>query len=303
MIHAQKDEIEAQRDEIEAARDQIQHQHDMVFSQKEMITDSISYAERIQSALLPSKSTLDAMMDEYFVILKPKDIVSGDFYWFKEVNDHLVIVGADCTGHGVPGAFMSMLGMTLLNSLINDRCFDAPSAILESLRHKIKVMLEQDGTTDEQKDGMDLALAILNKKTKEIHFAGANNPLYILRDKKIKAGKDLEPFFSRENDDFQLFEIKGDKQPVGTHWEETPFTTHSIYLQEQDSIYLFSDGFIDQFGGERRKKFMSGNFKNLLLSIQHENMDKQSQIIEETFDNWRGGIEQIDDVSVIGVRI
>lgn len=303
MIQGQKDEIEDQRDEIQAARDQIQHQHDMVFSQKEMITDSISYAERIQSALLPSKESLNAMMDEYFVILKPKDIVSGDFYWIKEVQDHVVIVGADCTGHGVPGAFMSMLGITLLNDLINDRCFDAPSAILEQLRKKIKALLDQDGKTDEQKDGMDLALVILNKKNKEIHFAGANNPLYIVRNKNLEVSKELGSYFSRENDDYQLFELKGDKQPIGTHWEETPFKSHSLFLQEQDSIYIFSDGFIDQFGGERRKKFMSGNFKKLLLSIQHESMEKQSQIIEETFDNWRGEIEQIDDVSVIGVKI
>jgi serine phosphatase RsbU (regulator of sigma subunit) len=303
QIQAQKEEIESQRDEIQAARDKIQEQHDMVFSQKEMITDSISYAERIQSALLPSRSLLDEMMGDYFVILKPKDIVSGDFYWVKEVQDHLVIVGADCTGHGVPGAFMSMLGMTLLNGLINDRCFDAPSAILESLRHKIKVMLDQDGASDEQKDGMDVALAILNKKSREVHFAGANNPLYIVRNKEQGTGKDLEAFASKDNEKFQLFEIKGDKQPVGTHWEETPFTTHSINLQEKDSIYLFSDGFIDQFGGEKRKKFMSGNFKKLLLSVQEESMHKQAQILEETFESWRGDVEQIDDVSVIGVRI
>jgi len=303
QIQAQKDEIESQRDQIEAARDKIQEQHDMVYSQKEMITDSISYAERIQSALLPSKTLLDEMMGEYFVILKPKDIVSGDFYWVKEVQDHLVIVGADCTGHGVPGAFMSMLGMTLLNGLINERCFDAPGAILENLRHKIKVMLDQDGASDEQKDGMDVALAILNKKTREVHFAGANNPLYIVRNKELGTGKDLEAFASRENEKFQLFEIKGDKQPVGTHWEETPFTTHSIPLLEKDSIYLFSDGFIDQFGGDKRKKFMSGNFKKLLLSVQHESMDKQARILEETFESWRGEVEQIDDVSVIGVKI
>jgi len=303
QIQAQKEEIESQRDEIQAARDKIQEQHDMVYSQKEMITDSISYAERIQSALLPSKNILDEMMGEYFVILKPKDIVSGDFYWVKEVQDHIVIVGADCTGHGVPGAFMSMLGMTLLNGLINDRCFDAPSAILDSLRHKIKVMLDQDGASDEQKDGMDVALAILNKKTREVHFAGANNPLYIVRNKELGTGKDLEAFASKENEQFQLFEIKGDKQPVGTHWEETPFTTHSIPLLEKDSIYLFSDGFIDQFGGEKRKKFMSGNFKKLLLSVQEESMDQQARILEETFESWRGEVEQIDDVSVIGVKI
>jgi serine phosphatase RsbU (regulator of sigma subunit)/Tfp pilus assembly protein PilF len=281
----------------------IRKTRDKMNAQNQMITDSISYAQRIQTAILPSQGLLDEVMPEHFVILKPKDIVSGDFYWVKEIQDHLVIVGADCTGHGVPGAFMSMLGITLLNGLIDDSCFSAPSDILEQLRVKVKEMLVQDGDSDEQKDGMDMALAIFNKTTRELHFAGANNPLYVIRNKAIPAGKDLEPYASTENGAFQLYELKGDKQPIGVHWEETKFTNRSITLSESDSFYLFSDGFVDQFGGEHRKKYKSSNFKKLLLSMQSEPMDSQKQLIDRTFEIWRGEYEQIDDVSVIGVRV
>jgi serine phosphatase RsbU (regulator of sigma subunit)/Tfp pilus assembly protein PilF len=302
-IRAQKDEIENQRDEIEAQRDQIQKQHDTVFAQKELITDSINYAQRIQSALLPSPALLDELIPEHFILFKPKDIVSGDFYWIKEVQDHLVIAGADCTGHGVPGAFMSMLGITLLNDLIGNRCFNAPSAILGQLRLKIKELLDQEGNTEEQKDGMDMVMAILDRQSRQLHFSGANNPLYVIRSKALSNGQQMEPYFSLEDDSYNLYELKGDKQPIGVHWEETGFTTHSIQLQEQDTFYIFSDGFVDQFGGENRKKFKALNFKKLLLSIQEEPMALQRQILEQSFEAWRGKFEQIDDVTVIGVRI
>jgi len=302
-INTQKAEIEAQRDQIRQQRDQIQQQHDMVFLQKKLITDSISYAQRIQSALLPSEEILKELMPpEHFIFFRPKDIVSGDFYWVKEVQDHLIMVGADCTGHGVPGAFMSMLGITLLNSMVGERCFDAPSAMLERLRQKIKELLVQEGKSDEQKDGMEMVIAILNKRSRELHFSGANTPLYIIRNKRAPAG-DLEPFASLDIDGYQLFELKGDKQPIGTHWEETPFTTRSIKLSEQDTLYIFSDGYVDQYGGENRKKFKSLNFKKLLLALQDRSMEDQKQAIEETFETWKGDLEQIDDVSVIGVRI
>ncbi len=234
-------------------------------AQKEQITDSITYAQRIQSAILPSRELMEEQLPDHFILYRPKDIVSGDFYWVKEVQDHLVIVAADCTGHGVPGAFMSMLGITMFNELISDRCFDAPGAILDRLRVKVKEMLEQKGNGDEQKDGMDLAIAVFNKNNRELHFSGANNPLYIIRKKDQPDQKDLLPFASIDNGDYSLFELKGDKQPIGTHWEETPFRTTSVYLKEEDSFYMFSDGFIDQFGGENRKKFKSMNFKKLLL--------------------------------------
>ena len=271
--------------------------------QKELITDSITYAQRIQSAILPSQERLDELLPDHFVLFRPKDIVSGDFYWIKEVQDHLVIVGADCTGHGVPGAFMSMLGITMFNDLIGDQCFDAPGAILDRLREKVKEMLVQQGNSDEQKDGMDLAIAVFNRTTRELHFSGANNPLYIIRNKNVAEQKELEAYASIDNGDYRLFELKGDKQPIGTHWEETPFRTTSVYLKEQDSFYMFSDGYIDQFGGENRKKFKSMNFKKLLLSVQEERMDIQRQTLEQTFDQWRGPHEQIDDIIVLGVRI
>jgi serine phosphatase RsbU (regulator of sigma subunit)/Tfp pilus assembly protein PilF len=271
--------------------------------QKEMITDSITYAQRIQSAILPSPERMEELLPEHFILFKPKDIVSGDFYWIKEVEDHLIIVGADCTGHGVPGAFMSMLGITMFNDLIGDQCYTDPGDILDRLREKVKEMLVQQGNSDEQKDGMDLAIAVLNRTTREIHFSGANNPLYIIRKKSVPKQKDLEPHASIDNGDYRLFEIKGDKQPIGTHWEEAPFRTTSVYLKEQDSFYMFSDGYIDQFGGEDRKKFKSMNFKKLLLSVQEEGMDIQRQTLEQTFDNWRGDYEQIDDIIVLGVKV
>lgn len=271
--------------------------------QKEQITDSITYAQRIQSAILPSHEVMAEALPEHFILYRPKDIVSGDFYWVKEVQDHLVIVAADCTGHGVPGAFMSMLGITMFNDLIGDRCFDAPGAILDRLRENVKEMLVQQGSTDEQKDGMDLAIGVFNKTTREIHFSGANNPLYIIRKKDQPEQKELEPYASVDNGDFRLFELKGDKQPIGTHWEETPFKTTSVKLLEQDSFYMFSDGYIDQFGGEDRKKFKSMNFKKLLLSVQKESMDMQCQTLEQTFDQWRGPYEQLDDIIVLGVKV
>ena len=150
---------------------------------------------------------------------------------------------------------------------------------------------------------MDLAIAVFNKTTREIHFSGANNPLYIIRKKSVPEQKDLEPFASIDNGDYRLFEIKGDKQPIGTHWEEAPFRTTSVYLKEEDSFYMFSDGFIDQFGGMDRKKFKSMNFKKLLLSVQNEGMYFQRQTLEQTYDQWRGDHEQIDDIIVLGVKV
>ena len=288
---------------IRRVNKKIESQKNEIAKQNELITDSISYAQRIQSALLPSEEILGKLMPEHFVLLRPKDIVSGDFYWIREVQDHLVIVGADCTGHGVPGAFMSMLGISILNEMIGDRCFDAPGAILDQLRKKIKDLLFQDGNDTEQKDGMDAALVILNKKTLEIYYSGAHNPLYIITDKNRKAGPDLENFKAMENGEYQLYELKADMQPVGVYWEESPFATHSVRLQKGDSFYIFSDGFVDQYGGENRKKYKSVNFKKLLLSLQEENMLRQKEILEHTFDTWRGEYEQIDDVSVIGVRL
>ncbi len=278
-------EISEQKEEIVSQRDEIEAQRDLLFDQKKEITDSIGYAQRIQAAILPHKSYLDRVIPEYFVLFKPRDIVSGDFYWIKEVDSSIVIVAADCTGHGVPGAFMSMLGITLLNELFVEGRTSRPGDIMEQLRTKVKAMLVQEGNIRDQKDGMDMAIAVINKEKKHLQFAGAYNPLYLIRNGS------------------QLIELKGDKQPIGVHWEETEFRNQVVELKENDSIYVFSDGYVDQYGGEDRKKFKTRKFKELLLSVQSESMEKQKQIIDNAFEKWRGNTEQIDDVCVIGVRI
>ncbi|MGP8322605.1 MAG: GAF domain-containing SpoIIE family protein phosphatase [Methanosarcinaceae archaeon] len=269
------------------AEEKIRKQHLLVLQQKQAITDSIKYARRIQKAVLPSPPYLDNILSDYFTIFKPKDIISGDFYWVREIDGYRVVIVADCTGHGVPGALMSMLGVTLLNEQFRTYGIRQPGVILGHLRNKVKEILVQEGSVNDQKDGMDMAIAIIDQEKKELQFAGANRPLFLFR----------------KNDDYELFVIKGDKQPIGVHWEENEFTNHLIKLQEHDSLYIFSDGFVDQYGGKKRKKFKTRNFKNLLLSVQAESMENQKKLIEDTFEEWRGNNEQIDDVCVFGVSV
>jgi len=295
-IRTQKDEIESQRDEIEAQRD-------LVFAQKKEITDSIAYAQRIQAAILPNKSYMDEVIPDSFVLFRPRDIVSGDFYWIKEVDNSVVIVAADCTGHGVPGAFMSMLGITLLAEQLGKGKIEKPGEILGQLRAKVKEMLMQEGSIRDQKDGMDMAIAVIDRDKRELQFAGAYNPLYLVRNKEVVSGRDIGAEKPVEGDQALLFELKGDKQPIGIHWEEKKFTNQVVPLLEGDIVYIFSDGYVDQYGGVHRKKFKTQKFKDLLLSVQAEPMEKQKKLLEESFENWRGNIEQIDDVCVIGVRV
>lgn len=296
-------EISEQKEEIEAQRDEIEAQRDLVFASKKEITDSIAYAQRIQAAILPHKSYLDNLIPEYFVLFKPRDIVSGDFYWIKEVGSSLVVVAADCTGHGVPGAFMSMLGITLLNELFVEGKSNNPGEILGQLRTKVKAMLAQEGSIRDQKDGMDMAIALIDREKKELQFAGAYNPLYLIRDRAQLSGKEPPSETSFLSENYELFELKGDKQPIGIHWEETEFNNQVVGLKGNDTVYVFSDGYVDQYGGDERKKFKTHKFKALLLSVQSEPMEKQKQLIEKTFEKWRGNMDQIDDVCVVGVRI
>ena len=198
---------------------------------------------------------------------------------------------------------MSMLGIALLNEQLGKSRIDKPGAILGQLRSKVKEMLVQQGNIRDQKDGMDMAIAIFDKEKKELQFAGANNPLYLIRQKDRLSGNEPDLAASLENKDSLLFELKGDKQPIGVYWEESDFTNQILPLQPDDTIYIFTDGFVDQYGGEMRKKFKSARFKQLLLSVQAKTMEKQKQEIEKSFESWRGNVEQIDDVCVIGVRI
>ncbi len=256
-------------------------QRDQIAYQKQHITDSIEYAKMIQAAILPSMELFSHKL-EHFVVFKPRDIVSGDFYWAEEVDGKYLIVTADCTGHGVPGAFMSMLGISLLNEIIISKEIRKPDQVLNHLRDKIIEALRQK-TGSIVKDGMDMTVCLFDRNTLQLQFSGANNPLYLISDGL-------------------LTQIKGDKMPVAIHDIMNPFSLHQIQLKKGDTFYTFSDGFADQFGGPKRKKFLAKNFKNLLLTVQDLSMIEQGNRLDEVFADYRKEVEQIDDVVVIGVK-
>lgn len=277
--------IMKQGDKIAEQKHKIKIQHDLVQQQKQKITDSIVYAKRIQSAILPPNRFIQHLLAEHFIFYKPRDIVSGDFYWIKQVDNRICIAAADCTGHGVPGALMSMLGITFLNEIINKDPKIRANEILNELRTHVISSLRQTGKTGESRDGMDIALCIINHDSKTLEFAGANNHLYMIRDGK-------------------LTEIKADRMPIGIHQRaKEPFTNNEIKLEKDDLIYIFSDGFVDQFGGPDGRKFLATNFKKLLLENHQEHLTDQKQILENTFENWRGEFKQLDDILVIGFKI
>ena len=267
------------------------------------ITDSIHYAQRIQEALLTSSEYCSKILPHHFILFKPKDIVSGDFYWACALRKNIAIwVLADCTGHGVPGAFMSMIGTSLLNEIVIEKGITSADKILNEMKSRIIKALGQKGATGETRDGMDAALCIWHKDTDKLEYAGANNSLFIIRKDITKSdiAKSVKVRFHGEN----IAEIKPDRQPVGyEEGKEGLFTKHEIQLQKGDTLYTFSDGYQDQFGGEKDKKFMVKRFKELLVSIQDKSMQEQKGILDRTIENWKGDGEQIDDICVIGVRI
>lgn len=254
------------------------------------VTDSIKYAKRIQSAILPSSKTIKEYLPNSFIFYKPKDIVAGDFYWLESKNDTILFAVADCTGHGVPGAMVSVICNNGLNRSVREYGLINPSDILNKTREI--VISEFDKSDEDVRDGMDIALCSIKYKVESkksqtttiLQYAGANNPLWIVRN-------------------HELIDIRPDKQPIGKHFKNSSFTPHSIELKKGDTIYIFSDGYADQFGGPKGKKFMYKPFKNLLLSIQDKDMDDQREILEQRFNEWKGDLEQVDDVCVIGVRI
>jgi serine phosphatase RsbU (regulator of sigma subunit) len=274
-ISAQKDEIEKQRDIAAAQRDQIAYQ-------KKHITDSIMYAKRIQTALIPSLELFSDKL-EHFVVYKPLAIVSGDFYWVSSQDNLQVIIAADCTGHGVPGAFMSMLGVTMLNEIVNGKHILMPDQIIENLRQGIIKSLKQVVDEDTVKDGMDIAVCVIDFKENILWFAGANNPLYLVRGN-------------------ELIHYRADKMPVAIHYKMLPFTLHKIDIQKGDAFYIFSDGYSDQFGGPKQKKFMSMQLRETLVEMSGKPMFDQGVRLNEIFEEWRGDNPQVDDVTLIGVR-
>jgi serine phosphatase RsbU (regulator of sigma subunit) len=285
------------------SEERFRKQHQLVLQQKQAITDSISYARRIQKAVLPSPAYMDNILSEYFMIYKPKDIISGDFYFVRDLNGYKVIVIADSSGHGVPGALMSMLGVTLLNEQFRAFGIREPAVILGHLRNRVIEILAHEGSEEDQKDGMDMAMAIIDPENKEFQFAGANIPLYLVRMKEYYSGTESDLNLSMENDNYGLYRLKADKQPVGPNWEKVDFSNHTIKLRDRDTLYIFSDGYKDQYGGKKRKKLKSNRLQNLLLSVQEAPMELQKRLLEDAFEKWRGHNEQIDDVCAVGIRI
>ena len=282
-----------QKQLIELQKFEVEQQKIIVDNKNKEITDSIIYARRIQQAILPPKEVLSKNLENAFILYKPKDVVSGDFYWMESSNINgaleraIFLAAADCTGHGVPGAMVSVVCNNALNRAVREFKLTNPSEILDKVRSLVIETFEK--SEEEVNDGMDIALCSLqfSESSATLQYAGANNALYI-----VKA-----------NDKEKLVEIKPNKQPIGKVDNPEPFTQHKIELQKGDTIYMFTDGFADQFGGKKGKKLMYKPFKNLLLSIQDKTMDEQKTTLEQYFEEWKGNLEQVDDVCVIGVRI
>jgi serine phosphatase RsbU (regulator of sigma subunit) len=263
---------------------EVERQRDLVEEKGKEITDSIHYAKRIQQALLASDTFLKKHISDYFIFYKPKDIVSGDFYWANVIDGKFVMITADCTGHGVPGAFMSLLNISYLNEAIIEKRMDAPDKILDYVRSQIIQSLNPEGSESEGRDGMDATLCVYDFKGMWLRFSSANNPLWLYRNNEIK-------------------EFSADKMPVGMyHGEQKSFTQQTIGLRKGDIVYTFTDGFADQFGGEKGKKFKYKNFQQLLLNNANLPMAEQKQILEKTIRDWQGNMEQVDDILVIGIR-
>jgi len=254
------------------------------------LLSSIHYARLIQEAILPSEERFRSVLPESFVFHRPRDIVSGDFYWLQEYDDKILVAAVDCTGHGVPGAFMSIIGNNALNAAVREEGLTTPSLILDSLNRGVSSTLRsQASATDDTmgiKDGMDIALVSIDYKNKKVEYAGAYNPLYVIRDE-------------------QLIETKGDKFPIGLPLgdELRLFTNHTFDLQEGDQVYIFSDGYPDQFGGPQGKKFKYDNFRSLLFKIHQLSPRKQHKMIQQGFEDWKGDLPQLDDVLLIGFRL
>jgi serine phosphatase RsbU (regulator of sigma subunit) len=283
-LAASKKLIEAINNDLEDKNREIILQKDVIEQKNQSITDSIQYAARIQNAVLQPPTFLSEWGIENFIYFRPKDIVSGDFYWGFRKKGRIYIAAADCTGHGVPGAFMSMLGNAFLNELLIENEFEEASGILDKLRDEIIRALRQKGVTGEARDGMDISMVMYDSKSNTIQYAGANNPIYIVRDG-------------------ELIRYQADRMPIGIHVKETaPFTNHTVEISPGDCIYLFSDGYADQFGGEHGKKFMYRQFQEVLLAGASLPMEEQLARLDAAFLNWRGSYEQVDDVLVIGFR-
>lgn len=310
QIVMQNANLQQANEEILAQRDEITSQRDLVVNQKQrlevvhnQITNSIRYAQSIQAAILPSEKKLKEISNDFFVYMRPCELVSGDFFWATTFEDFQVFCVADCTGHGVPGAFMSILGISALNDIVANHRVTKASEILGYLRSSVIEALSQNDPEHLHKDGMDIGLCVFNKKTSELQFAGAKIPLWIVATNKNtmdwKGVNTSEPI---DNETYALFEIKGDIMPVGTSPKMDSFTNNLISINSNRiNLYLATDGFADQFGGKNRSKYGSARLKNLLLDIEEKNPLERKLLVENEFDNWKGQETQIDDVIVMSI--
>ncbi len=285
LVEDQRDLISGKKDKIEAQKLLVEQQRDKITIQQELMKDSIRYARRIQRAMLTPKQYTDKLLPQNFILYLPRDIVSGDFYWYKQIDNKIIAIAGDCTGHGVPGAFVSMLLMSFLNDIINKQKIIKPDQVLEELRANIKKSLRQSlEANDSQDDGADMALCIIDKDTLEMEFAGANNPVFIIRNS-------------------ELIIHKGTINPVGIYFREIPFKSVQIQLEKDDIIYMFSDGYTDQFGGKDNRRFMTARFKKLLLEIHKLPMKEQKDILEKALMEWQGNFKRVDDILITGIKI
>jgi ligand-binding sensor domain-containing protein/serine phosphatase RsbU (regulator of sigma subunit) len=278
---------------IKVKNEELKNANLIIAEKNKNITDSINYAQRIQQSFLSSESLLNQCLNDYFILYKPRDIVSGDFYWAFDLPDRTLIACADSTGHGIPGAFMSLIGISLLNEISHSKKMVEPNEMLDELRRIIICALNPQQLDSGGKDGMDISLISIFKSTDsnhiKIHFSGGNNAMYLISPKTSET--------------LELQDIKGDKQPVGFYSSMKPFTQKEIIAQKGDMIYMFTDGYADQFGGTKGKKFMSKQLKKKLLEIYQLPAKEQSEVLNQTFVSWQGKQEQVDDVTVIGIKI
>ncbi len=285
-IASQRDRIEQQNEEIQTQRDLALKQRDKIIKQQNEINENIQYARRIQQALLPPFEFIKQLLPEYFIFNRPKNIVSGDFYWISQIKQKTIIVVGDCTGHGISGAMMSMLGAAFLNEVVNNNNITNSTQILEQLRKRVITSLHQKiGNSTYSHDGMDISVCIVDIVDNTLQYSGANNSLYIIRKNK-------------------LIELKPDKIPIGIHeFFEEPYASVEMNLYKGDSVYMFSDGFADQFGGDKAQKLKYSRFKNILLKINRLHYSVRTEELGKEFEQWKGKNEQVDDVLVLGFNI
>jgi serine phosphatase RsbU (regulator of sigma subunit) len=280
IIRFFKSDIQVYEDSLHEKNNLLEQQKEEIFQRNKEIRDSIEYAKRIQNAILPPLSSFQKNLPNSFVLYKPKDIVAGDFYWMEKIEDRILFAAADCTGHGVPGAMVSVVCNGALKRSVREFGLKEPGEILDKSRELI--VREFDKADEDVKDGMDIALCSLEGR--KLLYSGAHNPLWILRNG-------------------ELIETKANKQPIGKFENIQPFNTHTFELEKGDLIYVFSDGLADQFGGPRGKKFKAKSIRKLLLEINELSMDQQKDAVDKAFEDWKGQFEQVDDVCLIGVRV